>query len=136
MKYAYSPDTGEIIHIDPPSDWMGTTDIVPPVYDTATAGCFWRGSSWEIVIATPPAVIIPTQVSMKQARLALLQQGTLATVTAAISAMTGVPGQSAQIEWEFSAMVNRKDPLVIQLTTSLGWTSEQLDALFILASTL
>lgn len=56
MKYAYSPDTGEIIHITPPKGWMGATDVAPPVYDTATAGCFWRGSSWEIVRATPDLI--------------------------------------------------------------------------------
>ncbi len=136
MKYAYSPDTGEIIHINPPSAWMGTTDVAPPVFDTATAGCFWRGTAWEIVVAPPPPVIIPAQVSMRQARLALLQGGLLTTVNGAIAAMTGIQGQTTQIEWEFASTVDRKSPLLAQLSTSLGWTSAQLDTLFTLASTL
>lgn len=54
MKYAYSPDTLEFIPVVEPADWMGTTDVAPPVYDRDTAGCFWRGTSWEIVQSAPP----------------------------------------------------------------------------------
>ncbi len=54
MKYAYSPDTLEFIPIAEPADWMGTTDVAPPVYDRDTAGCFWRGTSWEIVQSELP----------------------------------------------------------------------------------
>lgn len=54
-KYAYSPDTGELIRTDTPSDWMGLTDVAPPAFDPATAGCFWRGNAWEIVV---PAIDI------------------------------------------------------------------------------
>ena len=52
-KYAYSPDTGEIIHTETPAAWMGMTDVAPPVFDQATAGCFWRGDRWEIVQSQP-----------------------------------------------------------------------------------
>jgi hypothetical protein len=51
--YAYSPDTGEFINIETPSDWMSSTDIAPPAYDSQTAGCFFRNGAWEIVTATP-----------------------------------------------------------------------------------
>ena len=53
MIYAYSPDTGEIINIETPSDWMGTTEIVPPAYTPATEGCFFRDGAWVIVPAAP-----------------------------------------------------------------------------------
>ena len=53
MKHFYSTDTGERIATDSPADWMGATDVTPPAYDPATAGCFWRGAAWEIVVATP-----------------------------------------------------------------------------------
>ncbi|HQS59615.1 MAG TPA: DUF4376 domain-containing protein [Gallionellaceae bacterium] len=49
--YAYSPDTGEIINTDTPSDWMGSTTLVPPVYDPAVSGCFFQNGAWVIVAA-------------------------------------------------------------------------------------
>ena len=53
MIFAYSPDTGELIKTDSPQEWMSTTDIAPPAYDSQTEGCFFRNGVWEIVIATP-----------------------------------------------------------------------------------
>lgn len=50
--YAYSPDTGELINAATIADWMGTTTIKPPAFDSATAGCFWRGNRWVIEAAT------------------------------------------------------------------------------------
>jgi hypothetical protein len=50
-QYAYSPDTGELIRSEIRADWMGATDVAPPDFDPATAGCFWRGDQWEIVNA-------------------------------------------------------------------------------------
>lgn len=52
-QYAYSPDTGELIRTESPADWMGSTDVTPPAFDPATAGCFWRGGAWEVVVPTP-----------------------------------------------------------------------------------
>lgn len=54
-KYAYSPDTGEIIRTETTAAWMGLTDVAPPEFDQATAGCFWRDDHWEIVQSLPPA---------------------------------------------------------------------------------
>ena len=47
--YAYSPDTGELINIETPADWMKTTDIQPPAFNAYTSGCFFRNGAWEIV---------------------------------------------------------------------------------------
>ena len=52
QQYAYSPDPGELIRTKTPADWMGVTDVPPPAFDPATAGCFWRGSAWEVVVQT------------------------------------------------------------------------------------
>lgn len=49
--YAYSPDTGELIRTETPADWMGKTEVSPPEFNPATAGCFWRGDRWEVVLA-------------------------------------------------------------------------------------
>lgn len=78
----------------------------------------------------------PASVTMRQARLALLQSGLLTQVDAAVASMPGVDGEAARIEWEFSTTVERNRPLVQSLIGALGLTEAQLDDLFTLAATL
>lgn len=82
----------------------------------------------------PPSV--PEVVTMRQARLALLQTGMLTSVSSAVAVMPGDAGEAARIEWEFSSTVERNRPLVQSLIGALGLTEAQLDALFTLAATL
>lgn len=86
--------------------------------------------------ADPLPVPVITSVTMRQARLALLQQGLLTQVNNAVASMPGVQGDAVRIEWEFSSTVERNRPLVQSLSVSLGLTSQQLDDLFALAATL
>ncbi len=79
---------------------------------------------------------VPVAVTMRQARLALLQAGMLATVNGAIAAMPGAAGDAARIEWEFSSEVQRHKPLVLALAPLLGLDDAQLDALFVQAASL
>lgn len=81
-------------------------------------------------------VVIPSTVTMRQARLALLQSGLLATVNAALDAMVGPEGEAARIEWEYATMVERDSPLVTGLASALGMNDEQMDGLFTLAASL
>jgi hypothetical protein len=84
-------------------------------------------------LPTDPIVIpIPSIVTMRQARLALLQSGLLASVNAAVAAAD----EETKITWEFSSEVNRNHPFVATLATALGLTDAQLDDLFTLAATL
>lgn len=73
---------------------------------------------------------IPTVVSMRQARLALLQSGLLSAVNAAIDAAE----TAVQIEWEYATEVQRDNALVQSLAASLNLTDAQLDGLFTLAA--
>jgi hypothetical protein len=82
----------------------------------------------------PP--VIPSIVSMRQARLALLSAGLLQQVTAAIDSLPSPDKEAAQIEWEYSQEVNRNQSLVTLLASSLGLTEEDLDNLFTSASLL
>lgn len=83
----------------------------------------------------PPAPTpVPEAVTMRQARIALLQAGKLATVNSTIAAMPGVQGDAARIEWEFSSEVKRNQPLVLALAPVLGMTSGEIDQLFITAA--
>lgn len=83
---------------------------------------------WELVDA--PAAPVPDLVSMRQARLGLLNAGLLDDVEAAIITMDE-PGRTAtQIEWEYSTEVSRTSPTTAMLAGVLGLTEDQIDELF------
>jgi hypothetical protein len=86
----------------------------------------------ELAPSTEPAPVVPAQVTMRQARLALLGAGMLSTVDQAVAGMT----EAARIEWEYAATVERNSQLVAALAPLLGLTEAQLDDLFIQAATL
>lgn len=78
----------------------------------------------------------PRVVTMRQARLALLNAGFLAAVNDAFAAMQGDEGTAARIEWEYSQEVRRDTALVSALASALGLSNAQLNALFVSASQL
>lgn len=82
--------------------------------------------------ADVPEPSIPTVVSMRQARLALLQSGLLGVVNQAITA----GNEADKIAWEYATEVQRSDTLVQNLASGLGLSEQDLDNLFLLASTL
>jgi len=84
--------------------------------------------------AATPVVVVPAEVTMRQARLALNNAGLLSTITAAINAMPSPAKEAAQIEWEYSNTLRRDHPLVAALGPALNLTGEQLDGLFITAA--
>lgn len=85
----------------------------------------------------PPSVVIPAEVTMRQARLALLGIGKLSDVDAALASITDpAQRQAAQIEWEYSSTVKRDSAWVQQLAPALGLDAAALDALFTAAAAL
>lgn len=84
----------------------------------------------------PAVVAVPEFVTMRQARLALLGAGLLAQVNTAVESMPGAEGDAARIEWEYAQEVRRDSPLVAALSAAFGWTSTQLDDMFVSAKTL
>ena len=118
------------------------TEIEPPACDEGQRAVF-DGMAWGVeAIPQPdpppaePTPTVPDVVTMRQARLALLQNGMLTQVNTAVANMPGTAGDAARIEWEFSSTVERNRPLVQSLIGALGLTEAQLDDLFRLAATL
>ena len=74
-----------------------------------------------------PVATIPSVISMRQARLALLQSGLLSQVDTAIAAMS----DADRIDWQFAQTVERTHPLVATMTAQLNLTTKQLDDLFV-----
>ena len=96
-------------------------------------------NGWENITGNwplPQPTSIPNTVSMRQARLALFQQGLLANVQTAIDGLAEPQKTVTQISWDYATTIQRDDDLVIELSAALGLTSVDLDALFTLASTL
>jgi hypothetical protein len=106
--------------------------------------CSWNSEllSWSVRDKTEEELrqehvnSIPKIVSMRQARLALLQNNLLESVNTALALMEGVEGEAARIEWEYATEVNLYSPLVSSLSQSLALTEDQLYDLFLLASSL
>jgi hypothetical protein len=83
-----------------------------------------------------PKSNIPSSVTMRQARLALLAEGKLSEVEQAITNLSSPMKEQAQIEWEYASDVEITNPLIINLMGALGFTDTDLDNLFISASKL
>ena len=86
----------------------------------------------------PPVDVngVPQQVTMRQARLALLGAGLLSGIDATINSLPEPMKSAAKIEWEYSQAVQRHNGFVSQIAPAIGLTEEQIDALFIAAAQL
>ena len=69
---------------------------------------------------------VPQQVTMRQARLALLGAGLLDDVEMVIAAA----GREAQLEWEYAAAVDRSNPAVAIVQQQQALTDTYIDDLF------
>lgn len=84
----------------------------------------------------PEPVVIPSAVTMRQARLALLQAGLLDDIETAINSLPSPQKEAARIEWEYSQEVQRHNSFVSVLAPGLGLTELDLDQMFVAASKL
>lgn len=69
---------------------------------------------------------VPQQVTMRQARLELLERGLLDDVEAVIAAA----GRAAQIEWEFATFVERSHAVIAVVQQQQGLSDADIDDLF------
>lgn len=113
------------------SYWVNGDTLYP--FSVVGASTVEDATEADMPVVKPP---VPAQVTMRQARLALLQAGKLSAVDTAIAALPSPQKEAAQIEWEFSSAVDRDRPFVKTLGPMLGLTEDQLDDLFRLAITL
>jgi hypothetical protein len=80
--------------------------------------------------------LVPQQVTMTQARLALFEAGLLSQVQPIIDALPEPTKTTTQIQWDYGTVVNREDSLVVNLSAQLNLNETALDDLFVLAATL
>ena len=124
---------------------VATTDEAKAAYpdavclpaDTGAIGWLWDGETLTPPPPPPPAPpVVPSAVTMRQARLALFGAGLLDDVDAAINALPSPQKEAARIEWEYSQEVQRHNGFVSVLAPLLSLTDAQTDALFVQAAKL
>lgn len=95
---------------------------------------------WQSILAAharAPQSAPIADVTPRQIRQALILSGiSLADIDAALNSLPESTRSLAQIEWEYSVVFQRNKPLVESVATLLGWTSQQLDDLWIFAKSL
>ena len=85
----------------------------------------------EAYIEPEPILIIPQVITMRQARLQLLEVGLLDDVEALVAL-----DRKSQIEWEYANEVYRQSPLIESVKGALNLTDMQIDNMFIEAGKL
>jgi len=79
---------------------------------------------------------IPLTVTPRQIRIALTLSGiSLESIETLISTLPEPDKTISKITWEYSTEIQRHNPLIINLSPLLGLTKQDLDNLFLLAST-
>lgn len=76
-------------------------------------------------------------ITPRQLRLALVMNGiNMSDVEAALDTLPEPHKSYASISWNYAVAFSRRDPLVDSVALMLGWTSEQLDDLWVFAGKL
>ena len=125
----YSPDINPII----PNDAVEiTNDYYQELLEGQSDGkCITANSQgYPLLIDIPLHIIVIPTITMRQARMMLLNEGLLDEVNAAITT------DEQKIWWDYSTIVERNHPLVDAVLTALGKTSEDIDQMFIEAAKL
>lgn len=155
VEYSENPESVEVtegqsgagtatLHVYQPAPEFNpeTHKLVPSESLDGTTQTITHG--WDIVALTSEELASRlqlwrdnTQVSMRQARLALNAEGKLGLVAPAISAIPDPQMKAvAELEWEYASVVDRTSPTIAMLQPALSMTDEQMDDLFRLADTL
>lgn len=97
----------------------------------------WQAKLAPYAQVIPEPVKVIADVTPRQIRQALIMSGvTLQQIDDAINSLDEPMRSLARVEWEYSNMFQRHRPLVVQVATMLGWTEQQVDALWELAGSL
>jgi hypothetical protein len=104
-----------------------------PCDETVKIGDTWTAEGFAPSLNIAP---VPARVTMRQARLALLNAGKLAAVDTAINALPSPEKEQLQIYWEYSTNIERNSPRVAAISAAIGLDNTAIDNLFIEANKL
>lgn len=133
---------GDDVHCAKAGDTLGVwrlverwLDDVPPSPWHASTGRTVKFDGSKVIVTVAyeaTASLVPSTITPRQARLALLQYGLLDQV----EALTAKVGGSTRITWEYALEINRTDALIEALSGGLGLLPAAVDQIFRTASTL
>lgn len=127
MYYAQIDDAGCVFAVSElAGSVIGQNMIEIDGLDSSLIGATWDGSAF----IKKTASTVPSSVTMKQARLALLAAGLLDDIDATIKASN----RESKIEWEYASEVRRDHPLIASMQQARGLTDAEVDALFTAAA--
>lgn len=136
----YRQSIGLVTLVDDEPDYDPFTEKLMVGAIESDAGIWYQ--RWIAVPMTSQEIIdykkalVPQAVTMRQARLALLNANKLSDVQVVINSLPEPQKTKAQIEWDYSQEVQRSNGFVAVIGPALGLTEDQIDDLFILAATL
>ncbi|PWL17384.1 hypothetical protein DKP76_11440 [Falsochrobactrum shanghaiense] len=139
--YIAVDDEGNVVSITDDASMLQIHDLEMVGIDTdfglnedTVLGKIWDGSA----IVEAPVVEEIKPLTARQLRLGLVSNGILLSqVEATIDAIESQQERDvARIEWEYASTFDRNHPLIEQVGGSLGLTVEQIDAMWLAASTL
>jgi len=114
-----------VVNVAEGSNWTPPVGTFGP--DGGQLGQRWNGSAYV-------RGEVPQEVSPYQARVALRRAGRLADVEALMQ--DAGTDEEAKLAWKHAVTIRRKSPFIANLGAALGFTEQQIDNLFILASTI
>ena len=105
-----------------------------PVIDALETGPIESLTVEPLRVVRQRARIVPDEVTMRQARLALDAAGLLDAAQAVIDALPMPARRRAQIEWEYALSVRRDHPLIALMIAQGLATEVEVDGLFVAAA--
>lgn len=112
------------------TDHKTVTRTTTVAIDGVTIDVVIRDKSASEVRSAFPAI------TPRQLRLALVESGTpLSTIEAALDGIQDASARAlAKIEWDHATQFNRMDPLLLSIAGVVGYTAEEIDALWMWAA--
>lgn len=129
--------TTHLVNYAPPRVFAGVETLyyVFESEELAREKLGWDGERYNPNFETQ--TVVPESITNRQAKLVLLNAGMLDDAEAAIAGILDEALRRAvQIEWEYSGEFRRDWPALVEVTTAMGLTAEQVDALFVAGAAL
>lgn len=105
----------------------GWIEAPQPAYDPATQTCEWINGQWVVAAIVVP---VPDQVQMWALREAVMRDGQMANVDAAINGLPEPDRSIARNRWDYKPTIRRYDEIISRLQDQLGWTNDYVDTLY------
>lgn len=104
--------------------------------EAGSAGIGWTWDGEVFVSPPAPVFVVPGRISKLQAELYLYSFGQLAAVQAKIAEKLATGDAGYDIYWRSASHFERDHIALAAIAYEMGWTTEQLDAMFVAAATL